>query len=58
MADAAHPPAGRSTPERPARLHGWLNRLVASPGFQRLCTRVPGLSHLARREGAALFGVM
>lgn len=58
MADAAHPPAGRSTPERPARLHGWLNRLVASPGFQRFCTRVPGLSHLARHEGAALFGVM
>ncbi len=42
-------------PPRPA---GWVNRLAASPRFQALCARVPGLRGIARREGAALFDLM
>ncbi len=42
-------------PTRPA---GLVNRLVASPRFQAVCARVPGLRGRARAEGAALFGQM
>lgn len=41
--------AGR--PRRP----GLLTRLALSPAFHRFCARVPGLSHIARAEGQALF---
>ncbi|MCC5963517.1 MAG: methyltransferase domain-containing protein [Rhodobacteraceae bacterium] len=51
MVDAGAPPQ----PLRPA---GWINRLAASPRFQAFCARVPGLSGIARREGAALFDLM
>ncbi|MGR3433359.1 MAG: methyltransferase [Shimia sp.] len=37
---------------------GWLNRLAASRRFQRLAARIPGLSQIARAEGAALFDVL
>lgn len=36
----------------------WVNRLVAAPGFQRFCARVPVLRRLVRAEGAALFDLM
>lgn len=37
---------------------GWINRLAASPRFQALCARLPGLRGLARAEGAAIFDLM
>lgn len=45
-------------PDLPFRPAGWANRLVASPRFQALCARVPGLRGIARREGAAIFDLM
>lgn len=36
----------------------WLLRLVASRTFQAFAARVPGLKHIARAEGAALFDVV
>ncbi|TVP73181.1 MAG: methyltransferase domain-containing protein [Rhodobacteraceae bacterium] len=45
-------------PALPFRPAGWVNRLVAAPGFQRFCARVPGLRGIARREGAALFDLI
>lgn len=38
-------------PQRP----GFATRLALSPLFHRICARVPGLSHIARAEGQALF---
>lgn len=40
------------------RPKGWVNRLAASPRFQALSARVPGLRGIARREGAAIFDLM
>ncbi len=40
------------------RPSGWIARLAARPGFQRLASRTPGLSHLAARDGAGLFDVV
>ena len=37
---------------------GWVNRLAASPRFQAVCARVPGLRGIARAEGAAIFDLM
>jgi demethylspheroidene O-methyltransferase len=45
-------------PDLPFRPAGWVNRLVASPRFQAVCARVPGLRSIARREGAAIFDLM
>lgn len=45
-------------PAQPFRPSGLINRLAASPRFQSFCARVPGLSGVARREGAALFDLM
>ncbi len=45
-------------PPHTLRPAGWINRLAASPRFQAFCARVPGLSTIARREGAALFDLM
>lgn len=36
----------------------WAARLAASPRFQAICDRVPGLRHLARREGRVLFDIV
>lgn len=37
---------------------GWLTRLAMSPQFHRISQRIPGLRHLARAEGQALFEVV
>jgi demethylspheroidene O-methyltransferase len=37
---------------------GWAARLALQPWFHRLCARVPGLRHIARSEGDALFEVV
>lgn len=37
---------------------GFLTRLALSPRFHRLATRIPGLRHIARAEGRALFDDM
>ena len=37
---------------------GRLNRLVASPAFQRWAARVPGVRRVARREGERLFDLV
>ena len=39
-------------------VQGWINRLAGSRAFQAFCARVPGLRHLARAEGAAIFDLM
>lgn len=43
---------------RPPALRGWANRLIASPRFQALCARVPGLRGIVRAEGRALFDLV
>lgn len=40
------------------RWSGWLNRLVASPGFQRRASGLPIARGFARRDGAALFDLV
>ncbi len=40
------------------RWSGWLNRLIASPGFQRRASRLPVARRVARRDGAALFDIV
>ena len=45
-------------PAPPFRPAGWVNQLVASPRFQAICARVPGLRGIARREAAAIFDLM
>lgn len=45
-------PAARPAPK------GWFLRLVASRRFQAFAARVPGLKHVARAEGAALFDLV
>ena len=54
MSDAA---AGAVTPGRRAR-QPWAVRLGLSPRFHAFCARVPGLKHMARAEGAALFDIV
>lgn len=44
-----------SAPSWSDRLHGWRNRLVRSPAFQRWAARLPGTRAIARRQAAALF---
>jgi demethylspheroidene O-methyltransferase len=36
----------------------WPARLAASPAFHAFCARIPGLRHLARAEGRALFSIV
>ncbi|MEZ5754674.1 MAG: methyltransferase [Paracoccaceae bacterium] len=36
----------------------WAVRLGLSPRFHAICARVPGLKHMARAEGAALFDIV
>ncbi|MES2664579.1 MAG: methyltransferase [Pseudomonadota bacterium] len=55
MTDAAS--GGRAGPGLPARQSLGV-RLALSPWFHRVAGRVPGLKHLARSEGAALFEVV
>ena len=54
MSDAA---AGTVTRKARAR-QPWAVRLGLSPRFHALCARVPGLRHIARAEGAALFDIV
>lgn len=54
MSDAA---AGSVTPGRRAR-QPLTVRLGLSPRFHAFCARVPGLKHMARAEGAALFDIV
>jgi len=42
---------GEGRPRRP----GLATRLALSPIFHKICSRIPGLSHIARAEGQALF---
>ena len=42
----------------PSRRGGWLNRLVASPGFQIWAARFPLTRGIVRREGQALFDLV
>ena len=37
---------------------GWAAKLALQPWFHRFCSRVPGLRHIARAEGEALFEVV
>ncbi|MFK7743693.1 MAG: methyltransferase [Roseobacter sp.] len=50
MSDAAH--------DVPGWRGGWLNRLVARPGFQSWASRFPLTRGQARRDGAVLFDVV
>ena len=50
MSDAAH--------NLPGWRGGWLNRLVARPGFQSWASRFPLTRGQARRDGAVLFDVV
>ena len=50
--------AGTQPPGLPQPRNGLLTRLALSPRFHRLAAKLPGLRHIARREGAALFSVM
>ena len=54
MSDAA---AGSMPPARRGR-QPWAVRLGLSPRFHAICARVPGLKHIARSEGAALFDIV
>ena len=47
-----------STPVRKAWRSGLAVRLALQPWFHRFCARVPGLSHLAKAEGEALFSIV
>ena len=42
---------------RPA-LDGWLNRLIARPGFQDFANRMPVFRRMARRDGAEIFEIV
>ena len=37
---------------------GWAAKLALSPWFHKACSRMPGLRHIARAEGEALFEVV
>lgn len=54
MSDAA---AGTLARKARAR-QPWAVRLGLSPRFHAFCARVPGLKHMARAEGAALFDIV
>ncbi|MEO0917347.1 MAG: methyltransferase [Pseudomonadota bacterium] len=43
---------------RMRRPGSWLNRLIATPSFQDLAVRVPGIRRLARRDGAEIFEIV
>ncbi|OYX26618.1 MAG: SAM-dependent methyltransferase [Rhodobacterales bacterium 32-66-7] len=48
----------RSDPDGRASGPGWAAKLALQPWFHRFCARMPGLRHIARAEGAALFEVV
>jgi demethylspheroidene O-methyltransferase len=54
MSDAAAGPM----PPAPRGRQPWAVRLALSRRFHALCARVPGLKHIARSEGAALFDIV
>ena len=54
MSDAAAGPMARPGRAR----QPWAVRLGLSPRFHALCAKVPGLRHMARAEGAALFDIV
>lgn len=43
---------------RRSALDGWLNRLVARPGFQDFANRMPVFRRMARRDGAEIFEIV
>ncbi len=43
---------------RRSALDGWLNRLVAHPGFQEFANRIPVFRSFARRDGAEIFDIV
>ncbi len=45
-------------PAAPRAGLSWTARLAASPRFHALCDRIPGLRHIARAEGQALFDLV
>jgi demethylspheroidene O-methyltransferase len=47
------PLGAKPQPARPAL--GWLTRLALSPRFHAMSQRIPGLRHMSRQEGQALF---
>jgi demethylspheroidene O-methyltransferase len=49
---------GLPSPMMPARAPGWLNRLVASRGFQAWAARFPLTRRFVRREGEAMFDLV
>ncbi len=54
MSDAAAGPMARPAKAR----QPWAVRLGLSPRFHAFCAKVPGLRHIARAEGAALFDIV
>jgi demethylspheroidene O-methyltransferase len=50
------PIGGQAAPRRAGL--GWAARLAASPRFHAICARIPGLKHIARAEGRALFSIV
>lgn len=43
---------------RRSRSGGWLNRLIATPSFQDLANRLPGIRYIAKRDGAEIFEIV
>ncbi|MEM7719476.1 MAG: methyltransferase [Pseudomonadota bacterium] len=43
---------------RTGRAGGWLNRLIATPSFQELANRLPGIRRVARKDGAEIFDIV
>jgi demethylspheroidene O-methyltransferase len=50
------PIGGQPAPRREGP--GLAARLASSPRFHAICARIPGLKHIARAEGRALFGLV
>jgi demethylspheroidene O-methyltransferase len=50
------PVGGHPVPRRAGL--GLAARLASSPRFHAICARIPGLKHIARAEGRALFGIV
>ncbi|MGL5011719.1 MAG: methyltransferase, partial [Paracoccaceae bacterium] len=50
-------PIGGQRPAARAGL-GFAARLASSPKFHAICARIPGLKHIARAEGRALFDIV
>ncbi len=50
------PIGGQPAPRRAGL--GFAARLASSPRFHAICARIPGLKHIARAEGRALFSIV